>query len=565
MALTYGFYNSLNGDRKYHAEQMSSIFDGVINDGIFAGIGEQLAVGAGSGMQVIVKSGRAWFNHTWTLNDGNLTLPIDAADSNLGRIDAVVLEVDHTDAVRANDIKVIKGTPASLPSLPELAPSMGAAKTHHLLAEVSVKAGVTSITGADITSKVGTGSAPLVTSVLQQTDISSLYEQWKAQFDADLKEWKGEFDTWFDHIQTTVSEEVVTNLQQQITKNKIAKETLTAMGLTGSSDGNQEAFAKLWATVAFITSGKAMVTAKFTLEGGAALADFPILGITDENGNTKKTDSSGSISGYLPADTNTYIGIKGYADLQDVGETLKPTAGQNITGKNYTVKKNSTLTVTSSKSLIFSPLLKTVDVFAVGGGGGGAGSNLAGDDVGGDGGYGGEIKEESTISVNGETIAIVIGSGGAGTPGEDSGAYADSSLADRSKTKPGGDTTITALGITARGGGYNKYTGAAGGARNNLYTIAGMGTGGKNGYGGGGGGGPEGIGVNGGGNGGSMYNHATHGATDAKGKNAAANTGGGGGGGGSYKETPPGWSTNKDVPAAGGNGGSGVVKLTFHF
>ena len=30
MAFTYGFFNSLNGDRKYTAEQLSSIFDGLI-------------------------------------------------------------------------------------------------------------------------------------------------------------------------------------------------------------------------------------------------------------------------------------------------------------------------------------------------------------------------------------------------------------------------------------------------------------------------------------------------------------------------------------------------------
>ena len=34
MSLTSGFYNSLDGDRTYNAEQMSELFDGIINDGI---------------------------------------------------------------------------------------------------------------------------------------------------------------------------------------------------------------------------------------------------------------------------------------------------------------------------------------------------------------------------------------------------------------------------------------------------------------------------------------------------------------------------------------------------
>ena len=29
MAITYGFFNSVDGDRKYNAEQMSTYFDGL--------------------------------------------------------------------------------------------------------------------------------------------------------------------------------------------------------------------------------------------------------------------------------------------------------------------------------------------------------------------------------------------------------------------------------------------------------------------------------------------------------------------------------------------------------
>lgn len=46
MSVTYGFYNSLNGDRKYNAEQVSSLFDGLIIDGVFASIGTAFAVKA---------------------------------------------------------------------------------------------------------------------------------------------------------------------------------------------------------------------------------------------------------------------------------------------------------------------------------------------------------------------------------------------------------------------------------------------------------------------------------------------------------------------------------------
>ena len=64
MALTYGFYNSQNGDRTYDAADISSIFDGV-NDGVFMSIGDAFIVSAANGMQVTVGSGRA-SDHTWT-------------------------------------------------------------------------------------------------------------------------------------------------------------------------------------------------------------------------------------------------------------------------------------------------------------------------------------------------------------------------------------------------------------------------------------------------------------------------------------------------------------------
>ena len=69
MAFTCGFFNSQNGDRKYNAEQMASIFDGLIKDGVYDTVGDIFAVTPGTGMQVRVGSGRAWFAHTWNNND----------------------------------------------------------------------------------------------------------------------------------------------------------------------------------------------------------------------------------------------------------------------------------------------------------------------------------------------------------------------------------------------------------------------------------------------------------------------------------------------------------------
>lgn len=161
MTVTYGFYNSVSNDRTYDAIQMSSIFDGIITDGVFEFVGDALEPINGTGMQVIVKDGRAWFDHTWTLNDADLALAIAASDLVNPRIDTVVLEVNASNGVRANSIKVITGVAAAVPSEPTL---INTSEVHqHPIAHVYVAAGVTSIILANVTDLRGTVDCPFTT------------------------------------------------------------------------------------------------------------------------------------------------------------------------------------------------------------------------------------------------------------------------------------------------------------------------------------------------------------------------------------------------------------------
>lgn len=234
MAVTYGFYDSLNHDRLYNAQQMSAIFDGIINDGVFMSVGNQFHTVAGTGMQVIVKSGRAWFDSTWTLNDAEYPLSIDAADMLLTRIDAVVLEVNSEVATRANTIKVVKGTPASTPAKPTLT---NTATIHqHALAYVTVAKNITAITNSMIEIVVGKTETPYVTAILQTTDITDLF-----------KKWENDFQVWFETVRSTLDGDIALNLQNQIdalTRSILKDDTKTAMGLPSSAVGD-DAFKSL--------------------------------------------------------------------------------------------------------------------------------------------------------------------------------------------------------------------------------------------------------------------------------------------------------------------------------
>jgi len=205
MALTYGFYNSQNGDRTYDAADISSIFDGILNDGVFMSIGEAFIVSAANGMNVTVGSGRAWFDHTWTYNSVASLHAIEPAEIVLNRLDAVVLEINASEEVRANSIKVIKGTPASNPIAPAL---INTELVHQYpLANVYVGANVTEIIAANITNRVGTAACPLSTGILETLDSAPLLAQWNSAFVEHSEDWinqMAEQQNDFDGRQITI-------------------------------------------------------------------------------------------------------------------------------------------------------------------------------------------------------------------------------------------------------------------------------------------------------------------------------------------------------------------------
>lgn len=216
MSVSSGFFNSLNGDRKYNAAQMSAIFDGLIIDGVFASIGTAFAVKAAGGLTVNIGVGKAWFDHTWTVNDSILPMTAPEAEVLLDRIDAVVLEVNGTESVRENTIKFVKGNPSSAPSRPTLT---NEGNVHQYpLCYIYRKYGTAVINQADITPMVGTESTPFVTGILQTVSLDELLGKWQDELDRftdarsqEVDDWiaqeESDFTTWFDKMKADLQQE----------------------------------------------------------------------------------------------------------------------------------------------------------------------------------------------------------------------------------------------------------------------------------------------------------------------------------------------------------------------
>lgn len=214
MALSCGFYNSLDHDRKYNAEQFGSIFDGVIHDGVYMNIGGTMMVKAtGADMTVNIQTGRAWFNHTWTLNDTIYPIILPDAEQMLSKIVAIVLEINNETNVRTNSFKTIVGTPASQnPQRPIL---VNTESIHQYpLAYILIKPGVEVIKQEDITNMVGTSACPFVTSVAASMNVDELIAKWENQWN----NWFRQDQIDWDDFVTRVNTEFDTFLDEQLSR-----------------------------------------------------------------------------------------------------------------------------------------------------------------------------------------------------------------------------------------------------------------------------------------------------------------------------------------------------------
>lgn len=179
MSVTYGFYNSINHDRKYDSKQISRLFDGLITDGVYRSVGKAMTVSVNSGMSINVAAGRAWFNHTWTLNDSTLVLTVPAAHPVYSRIDAVVIRVDVKS--RVNSIEIKSGVPGSSPNKPAM--SNGPDVYEHPLAYITLAPEAATISPGNINQRIGSSECPFVTGVVQGVSIDTLIQNWKDEFD----------------------------------------------------------------------------------------------------------------------------------------------------------------------------------------------------------------------------------------------------------------------------------------------------------------------------------------------------------------------------------------------
>ena len=206
MSMKSGFHNSINGDRKYNAEDMNRPYKDIVSNGVFPNPSDQLQVFASSGMTVSVSAGGGLFGNGWAYNDAPVLLTLESAEATLSRIDAIIVKRDDSEAVRDTVLEIKKGTPAQNPVRPVMVHDDYV--DEYCLATILITPGTTVITDSMITdTRPDTTVCGWVTGLIDQVDTTTLFNQWQSAYAEQYEKFLGEFEVWWGGIQNLLADD----------------------------------------------------------------------------------------------------------------------------------------------------------------------------------------------------------------------------------------------------------------------------------------------------------------------------------------------------------------------
>ena len=193
-----GFFNSVNGDRKYDADDISNYFLKLISNGVFATPSNSMQVQAAGGMKIKVTPGWAFVNCKWLRLDTDYYITLDKSDVQYNRLDRIVVRLDPTESVRSVTIAVKKGTASSPTKIVPLTRVKNGI-WELSLGQVWVMANATEIRQSNIIDERGnTDVCGWVTGLIDQIDTTSLFAQYDDAFKESLKHNEDVYEYFID-------------------------------------------------------------------------------------------------------------------------------------------------------------------------------------------------------------------------------------------------------------------------------------------------------------------------------------------------------------------------------
>lgn len=197
-----GFYDAINQDRVYTADDMNRPYNRVVSDGVFATKAgtpsTDLQVFPGEGeRKVLVSAGQAIILHKWFELPSPVTVTVPENNTLFTRIDSVIARVDLNDAVRAGSIVYRTGTAAAWPTPPEINQD-GTNVLEYRVANVHVTSGATTITASAIEDLRGSAECPWITGLITQVDTSALFAQYQSAYQEQYAKYDEDYEDYIE-------------------------------------------------------------------------------------------------------------------------------------------------------------------------------------------------------------------------------------------------------------------------------------------------------------------------------------------------------------------------------
>jgi archaellum component FlaC len=175
--------------------------------------------------KITVKKGQGIFDGKWAILDADMPMDVPSPHVSYNRIDSVIVRIDNSDDVRAGAI-VYKQGEAALDPVPIELENNNYVKEYRL-AKILIPANAATLSDSNITDCRPTSECGFIHNLLWDSDITTTYAQWEAQFTEWLDEKKtmlddaqvanqetfdttqennqNTFDEWFDNVKETLA------------------------------------------------------------------------------------------------------------------------------------------------------------------------------------------------------------------------------------------------------------------------------------------------------------------------------------------------------------------------
>lgn len=214
-----GFFDAINNDRLYSADQMNRPYKRIISNGVFATpqgtpSTDFQVLSASSGMKINVSPGDGLFGDKWFSNPSTITITVPINTALVPRRDSVIIQVDTRTSGRAGSIIYRTGTANANPLPPSLSTASGVYE--YRVANIYVAASAQNINNDAIVDLRGSSECPWVTSLIYQVDTSTLWQQYQTAYQNQYNQYTAEFEAYEAQRQEEW-EQFFDNLTQDLT------------------------------------------------------------------------------------------------------------------------------------------------------------------------------------------------------------------------------------------------------------------------------------------------------------------------------------------------------------